>query len=381
MMGQLNYYPGIWGNGAMANYSDSLGLLARIHEAYGIAAFRIRPFGPVWRLSAPGGEYGLKRFKLCGEQLQDLAGSLDGLRKAGFPHLAQFLPTKSGAPWITLAGRNYILSPWYDGANPDFKNPEHLTKVARLFGKLHSVSAQLAPAPNFNQQIGLLKYRDRTDFLSRILETLNQRDCSPRLNLQRRTRYGLNRIDRGILKSGPQFLAQAEVCMKQYITYVPDIWLTGLGPGARPVPGRELLPAGFCHQDPASRNLILHGGELILIDFELSGPDLFIHEVTTLLNRSLEANQWNEDVFWLVVNAYQMERPLSPLEIKLLPYLLLFPQRFWRICRQRYEEDLHWTEKRFARRFHQIIDQEANRVRFLKKWFPHDLQVIHDSLR
>jgi Ser/Thr protein kinase RdoA (MazF antagonist) len=227
--------------------------------------------------------------------------------------------------------------------------------VARLFGKMHSISGKLASAQNFNQQAGLLKYRERTEFLGRILETLSQRGFSPRINLRHNHRP--NRVDRGILKFGPHFIEQAGYCLREIITCVTD-----------ESSGR--LPAGFCHHDPAPRNLIRHGGELTLIDFELSGVDLFIHEVTSLLNRCLEANQWNEDIFGLTLGAYQMERRLSSLEIKLLPYFLLFPQKFWRICRQRYDEDLKWTEKRFARRFHQIINQESNRVNFLKRWFP-----------
>ncbi|MCL6589435.1 MAG: phosphotransferase [Firmicutes bacterium] len=352
----------------MANHSEAAGLLTRIYEVYGIPAFGIKPHGTVWKLAAPDGNYGLKHLKLSTEQIHDLAGIFANLTKAGFPHLSRPLTTKSGAVWFTAAGRNYILAPWYDGENPDFRNPEHLTQVARLFGRLHSFSAQLGPVPNSIRRNGLLKYQERTDFLGRVLEGLRQAP-PPDLRFSQWRIQRINRIDRNILKSGPHFLAQAQFMAQE---------LKANGAGYQL---NDLLPVGFCHNDPAPRNLILRRGEIVMIDFEHSGWDHFICEVTTLLNRSLEANQWNGDIFELIVGAYEMERSLTPAESRLLPYLLLFPQRFWRICRQRYHEDLQWTEKRFARRLHQIMDQEPYRAKFLGKWFPQEIVCCPDNAK
>lgn len=89
-----------------------------------------------------------------------------------------------------------------------------------------------------------------------------------------------------------------------------------------------------------------------------------------LTQRALQANQWSTKTLELLISAYTKERSLTDPELKVLPFLLYFPRRFWRLCSQRYQEHIAWTEKRFQGRLWEIINEEPKRRQFLESWWP-----------
>ena len=159
---------------------------------------------------------------------------------------------------------------------------------------------------------------------------------------------GLNRLDRSILKWHPYFMSQARLA------------LAGLEAALQSeTEPNTILPQGFCHNDPAPRNIIIKDGIWHLIDLELSGIDPYLKDYATLLERALHLNQWQPVVRELIEASYTQVRPLSMIELRILPYLCCFPRRFWRICQQRFQARLPWSESRYASRFWELTNARA----------------------
>lgn len=284
------------------------------------------------------------------EQLSHLAEVVNRIRTAGFLSLTPFLFSKTGAPFITLDNHHYVLTPFYEGTHPSFTHPVHLQKIAKLFGEFHRISGSLTPPETDLDPNYLEEYQKRISFLEELLIALTKTGV-------------INRIDRTILLWGQHFVNQAKYC------------LTGLKKSPKLFNDRNLR--GFCHNDPAPRNMIIRKDHWFLVDLELSGYNLFIREFAALTTRVLRANQWNYQTAQLLVKSYSGERPLTDRELSVLPYLLCFPQRFWRLCSQRFQEKVDWSEKHFQSRLWQLIAEEKERLPFLKILLP-ELAKISD---
>lgn len=318
-------------------------LLRILNQEYDISAVKIKPFGPVWRIYSAKGCFALKRTGSSTNQLVRTAEILSKIKEAGFD---SFIPpeiSKNNLPYFEFRNHYYQLFQWRHGNHPSFTDPDSIKKSARLFAGLHRISRWALKGDYCITTDLISNLEQRIAFLENTITVLTK-------ELQ------LNRVDRGLLGWSDYFLAQAHYA------------LAGLREVVKP--SNSWVLTGFCHNDPAPRNIIVENGQWFLIDFELSAWDLSITEISKLAGRILQANDWNPSVFDMVIDAYNRERAVTDWEKSVLPYLLCFPQSFWRICRQRFEEKLQWSQRRFADKFWKITNEEPQRLLFLKSILP-----------
>ncbi len=314
-----------------------------LNQAYAISAFALKPFGPVWQVKSVQGTFALKRTGSPVERLIRTAETLAQIKQAGFVSLIVPEITKGNLPYFKYNSHYYQLFQWRQGDHPSFSDPGSIQKSARLFGSLHLTSLALTKPGGYEIPDLIANLKQRLSFLEKSVSFLENKSR-------------LNRVDRGILGWSDYFLTQARYCLFGLTNVSQGLFSNAL--------------AGFCHNDPAPRNIIIEGDQWFLIDFELSGCGLFVTELAKLTERILQANNWRTDIFDLVVEAYSRERAITGWERTVLPYLLCFPQHFWRICSQRWEEKLKWSQRRFAAKYWRITNGEKLRLNFLKSIFP-----------
>lgn len=320
-------------------------LMKTINQAWAISATAIQQNGSVWKVHTSNGIFGFRQMKVEPDKLRQLAEVPEIFKNHGYPNLSSFLVTKSGEPFVTIANHNYVLLKWHEGEHPLFTSPNHLQKTAKLLGKLHHTSKTVSLPKNWQLINCLAEYRIRTAFLKNLSVKLHGRKS-------------LNRIDRAIIDQGEHFLNQAVLSVKGLTDLNYHDWLL------------NTPEKGFCHNDPAPLNIIVQNQNWILIDFELSAYDAFIREFAVLLARVLKINAREPKVGDILKTSYAEERVISNEEFKYLPYLLCFPQRFWRLCSQRFEEKIDWTETHFWRKLREINDDEKKRFPFLTNILP-----------
>lgn len=318
-------------------------LLRSLNQEFEISAFALKPFGPVWHVKSAKGFFALKRTGSPGEKLVRLFKTLSEIKGAGFHSLILPEISKANLPYLKCNNQYYQLFKWCQGNHPSFRNPSLIPKFAGLFGSLHRISRSvMKPEEGENMDL-VANLRQRTAFLEKTIAFLKN---------ERR----LNRIDRSILSWSDYFLNQARYSLSGLVNMKQALISD--------------LPVGFCHNDPAPGNIIIENDQCFLIDFDLSACGLLVMEVAKLTGRVLQANNWQPTAFNLVIDAYSRERTISDWERTVLPYLLCFPQHFWRISSQRWEEKLKWSERRFAARFWEITNAERQRLFFLKSQLP-----------
>lgn len=317
--------------------------LFKLNQAYDIRAHAFKPFGPIWRVSSEKGDYALKKAAGPAEKLLRNYRILSRIEGAGFKSLILPEISRCNLPYFEYKDQYFQLFKWRRGEHPAFTDRDSIARTARLFADLHRCSLSVI-RPEGLENPGLITgLRRRTIFLENLASRL-------------RNSRNLNRIDRALLRWNEYFLNQAHYS------------LAGLSWADQGSISNGSV--GFCHNDPAPRNIIIENGQYFLIDFELSGPDLLVAELSKLAARVLQANDWERSLFELVVEAYRRVRNISEWESAVLPYLLCFPSQFWRICSQRFEEKLKWSERRFAGKLWKIIDVERRRFLFLKSILP-----------
>ena len=318
-------------------------LLRTVNLEFDISAALLKPFGPIWRVHSAKGAFGLKRTGSSAKRLIRIGEILSQIYEAGFRSLILPEISKNKLPYFEFDNHYYQLFRWRQGNHPSFTETESIKECVRFFAGLHRISNSVLKSEECKTKDLIADLEQRTVFLEKTISLLKKK--SP-----------INRIDRGMLRWCDYFLAQARYS------------LSGLEEPDKSVSCSTLI--GFCHNDPAVRNIIVENGQWFLIDFELSATGLLVTETAKLACRILQSNDWRPQIFDLIIDAYNRERTITNWEQKMLPYLICFPHSFWRICRQRFEEKLKWRQRRFADRFWKITNAEPQRLLLLRSILP-----------
>lgn len=319
-------------------------LAEMIRRHYNLNPVELKPRGPVWRVQTTSGSFLLKKMGCPETHLIWLADAIQKLTDGGFNGLTPIIPAKSGLPYVVMQDRNYILTKWHSGVHPSFTLPAHVKQTSDLLGRLHSTSLKTLQ-PEVKPPDPVDAFRSKLLFLETLEPVVQKAPTS-------------NRIDRSILLWKRHFLRQARFCLDRLV-----LW-------QRKHQTKQTLAWGFCHKDPAPHNIIIQNTGWLLIDYELSATDYFITDLVTLIHRVLSLNRWDRSMLNLICEAYAAERALSEEEYSFILTALCFPRKFWRLCSQRFEEKLDWTEKHWQSKFWSLYDEEPRRMAFLKYYFP-----------
>lgn len=315
-----------------------------LSKDYQVNILDIKPNGPVWKVNTPQGRFCIKRTRQTPNHITWLAITIEMLISAGYPGLLPLIRNKNGHPYCSIDGNLYIVSRWLDGTNPLLTCKTHRIKIAQTYAQLHEIASSIRYNPAPQPRDWWAEYRKRAWFL----ETLKVKIIQSKKT---------NRIDRIILDWLEHFQLQARIAIEGLSKAGFEVWI------------KQPEVTGFCHNDPASRNIIIEKN-WFLIDYELSGYDLYLRELALLVQRLLQANGWVRQIYDELLCSYESERKVSADEQKFLPFLLAFPQRFWRLCSQRFQEQLDWSERHFAAKLWEIKTSEKARLTFLSEFIP-----------
>lgn len=111
------------------------------------------------------------------------------------------------------------------------------------------------------------------------------------------------------------------------------------------------LSKSLCHLDYVNKNIIFDSeNKLWVIDFDNCEMDYCVHDIAYFLRRILKRNTTNWDVKLTIdcLNSYEKIHPLSQDEYKYIFSYLLFPQKYWKISRDYYNNIHKCNENSFV---------------------------------
>lgn len=314
-------------------------------KAYAWNIRRCQQVANVLRVETKGGTYALKSTHLSPKRVEFLHGVFAHLQNQGFTRYAPFVLTKQHRnPYAVRKTQTYYASQWVPGTSANFSSLQQIGLVAKTLSQFHELtrgfeSEGYSPPMEYGLSAIL---RRRTEDLRALL-------------VRAEARKPADAFDKLLLKLGVQLRADAE----SSIRHIEDEHCAQFLAKDAEYPGLchlDVIPGNFIYSDPQT---------MYAIDFDLATFAPRVLDLSHLLRRSLQRQNWRSEVAYTCFVQYNDTQTIRSQEYQLLLALLMFPYRAWRLAHTRYrvlEDDLQVQE------LQEYASQEERRQKFISEY-------------
>jgi CotS family spore coat protein len=322
-----------------------------IKENYHLEVKSIEKVKNTYKVNATEGRYCIKVIKYQFSHFYFILSAILHLQRRGFNKIPEILKSKKGEYYIKFFGHYAYLTNWIPARESNFDNPIELEKVSQKLGELHKCSEGFSLTKDMKPRIGWFSWIDV--FSNRRNEILDFK----------------NRISQKVYKS--KFDKIYLGAIKEEINRADKSIQALKKSNYMDVMKKEMLKRGFCHHDYANHNILFdEGGEIYLIDFDYCNMDSHIHDLSSLMIRSMKNGKWNVKKGEIIINNYSKIKNVEEEELTLMKEFIRFPQMFWQLGIQMYWEQQPWKEEFFLSRLNKYVEDREEREVFIEDFFP-----------
>lgn len=320
---------------------------------WGLEPLAVNAVRDVYRVQAREGLFCFKEVKEKAGKLRFIAQALRHLEANGFNRLAAFRPTLQGESFVSEKGKYYIVTPWLDGEEPDYRNQEQMGATARTLAEFHLATEGFVPQGDAEAKVKVGKWDKKLK--KQLIELVDY--CSRAENSGEAGGFDQ------LMRVHSPWLGQQALAACQLLNSSPYDQLVRQYEGKLPI----------CHGDTAARNFLIDGqNQAWMIDFDSMAVDLPIVDLWRLLRRTLRKGEWRMQEAGNILEQYRQVRPLSKQELQFLHALLHFPERPWRLAKRYYEGGIAEEERaKLLERVEEYLAPWENKSRFLDEFAVH----------
>ena len=323
--------------------------ISEIAALYGLKVKAIRSCRKVWQLETDHGFKYLKLTRFDPTALTFIYEALEYLHQRGLTPVPRLNLTRLGNPWINYQAQHYFMTDWFFSTELDFRLASDLQLAVAYLAEFHQRSSGFTPSQ--------ANYRTEWWGWSEKFRTrLQQLEQFASLAAQEETYFSQTYLEYF------ETYYQEAVASYQSLLAAPYQEVANVAAENR----------SFCHHDYSARNLLRTSDhQLVLIDYEYCLRDLRIHDLINLILRNLRHQHWEIGVCRYILEIYHAKNHLTPEEIELMWVIMNWPQDFWQIGLQYYNEKQPWSNARFEERLLTRQLMQAKRQEFLRQ-FPRE---------
>lgn len=281
----------------------------------------------------------LKKVYLSKEELLFVYSAIEWLYRNGI-NVPRLLPTKSNNRFVEYNGMLFILTPWVEGTKCSYDIPNNIFDSISLLADIHNCTKNFTPIE------GSASRRGCDDLSISIQKHFNQLLNCSNLAFKYKDRFSksfLNSFDNNLL------LSKLAVSLSATIN-------------------QSDLSLCLCHLDYVNKNIIFDlENRIWIIDFDKCKVDYAVHDISYFLRRILkrDTTKWDLDLAIKCLELYESKRSLNIDEYKYILSYLAFPQKYWKISRDYYNNIKKCNKSSFQTLINKTVEKTESQVQFI----------------
>lgn len=328
----------------MIQYINDLKKL--VEENYDVTILDMSKLKNVYKIVAVEGNFCLKQFKYEFSRFKHILEIFDYFKKEDFDNILDVISTYSEKKYIEFDNVYFYMTFWIESRELNYSNSYDLIRAAQHIAKFHNYSKGFKVSKDSKADIRWMKWFEIFDRkindiykFKKLIEDKSELSVFDKIYFEN--------IDKNIQIANESienlYKFDYENVMKEHIkkNYI-------------------------CHHDLANHNILLDSsGKIYFIDFDYVILDTHLHDLGSFIMRCLKFGRWNHEKFKIIINSYKDVKHVSKQELSLAMSFILFPNDFWQIGVQYYNEKINWDEEKFLRRLTRFENDKDDRRNFI----------------
>lgn len=334
----------------MEDNKEILKIKSYVDEYYGLKIDNIEKIKNSYKIITKDGGYCLKVIKYEFPHFYFILSAMKHLQRNGFTNIPEFIVNKEKEEYGSVNGRYVYLTKWITSRVSNYDNPLELAMVSSKLAKLHECSKGFNLENNMKARIGwfswLKVFETRKNEILDFKNRISQKAYKSKFDL-----LYLANIEEEVKR------AEKSIVGLQKNNYVKLM-------------EREVFSRSFCHHDYAHHNILIDSNKNInVIDFDYCMLDSHLHDLCSLLIRTMKDGKWEKEKADLILNAYKHNMEVREEELPIIREFIRFPQAFWQIGLQVYWEQQPWGEDFFISKLEKYLEDCEFREKFINSYF------------
>ncbi|MFT8350857.1 CotS family spore coat protein [Clostridium saccharoperbutylacetonicum] len=334
----------------MENSKEILKIKGYIEENYSLDIENIEKVKNSYKIITKDNKYCLKMIKYEFTHFYFILSAIKHLQRNGFINIPSFIMNKEKSEYGCINGKYVYLTKWIPSRESNYDNPLELARVSSTLSKLHKCSKGFTLEGGMNPRIGwfswLKVFETRKNEILDFKNRINQKAYKSDFDL-----LYLGNIQAEIKR------AEKSIVGLQKNNYVKLM-------------EKEVFERGFCHHDYAHHNILIDSNKRInIIDFDYCILDSHLHDLGSLLIRTMKDGKWEREKADLIFESYKENMEVSKEELPIIREFIRFPQAFWQIGLQVYWEQQPWGEEFFINKLVKYLEDRGLREKFIDSYF------------
>lgn len=294
-------------------------------------------------------EYCLKVIKYEYAHFLFIVNAIKHLQGNGFNKIPEIIKTMNGEDYIQVDGNYAYLTKWIDARLCNYDNPLDLITAVTKLAELHKKSEGFEIMDNIKPRVGWFKWIETFKVRkNEILDFKGKIDSKEYIS-------EFDNIYYNIMNEEIEKVNQSILHLEKS-NYLSKMEL-------------EIKKKGFCHHDYAHHNILIEGdGSVNIIDFDYCILDTHLHDLCSILIRTMKNGKWDLEKALFMLNAYNKIYNIENDDIEIMSAFMEFPQEYWQIGIQYYWEKQPWEESFFIKKLQKFIEDKEEREEFINEF-------------
>lgn len=244
----------------------------------------------------------------------------------------------------------FVMRNWFYGEECNAKNREHVIKSVETLAKLHTCMEGMeltAVEKEFCLQPKLPELFERRNKELRRVRTYIRSKKQKSLFEQ----SFLTQFDAQFAGAEQATRLLQEVEYEQYYS--------------EQIEKGSLLHGNYTHHSV----LLLPEGDMAVIGFDKAVTGIQIQDFYQLFRKLMEKWEWDISLGDSMLAAYHRIRPIPEVEQKLLKLMLSYPEKFWKVANQYYNNRKSWIPEKNMQKLLQTMEQAAKKEECVRTLF------------
>ena len=265
----------------------------------------------------------------------------------GYNNVDQYLKV-GDKPYCEIGEKKYILKNWYNGRECNFFDVFEIIKASNNLATVHNNLIKV----KFDEKLNVYDDTDKLiiDLKRHLIELKKIRKFI-------RSQSKWTEFDILFLENYLYFNEKAEEAIS----------------GIKHAYNHELrmkvkASKTICHGQYNQHNILVVGNDYMTVNFDKSIIQLQAFDLYQLIRKVMEKNNWDIAIGLKMIEEYNKERTLSNDELKFIYFMLMYPEKYWKISNYYFNKRKAWKSKRNINKLKKLTDQQINKKEFLKKF-------------